>query len=475
MKANDIIQRGLAPVFLLLCLLLGGSSSGGAFANALLQLAGLVVILVVIGRGDVLALPKAAQTLLWIVVACAAYLLLTLIPIPANAWAALPHRDWVSHGFQLIGAPLPWLGVSLNPDGSLRTLLAFIPPLAMFLSTLAASAQGRRDAVIVLAGVAIISVLLGVAQIATGFQSRFYLYTITSRGGAVGFFANRNHLATLCLMTLPFMAALAAASSRGSPKAARVGQRVIAWGVLGFLTLGAGVVQSLAGWLLLPPTLLGCLLVYQHGRHARLVSRAAPVAAVVAVAAILVALFAPLSPSDLNYTFGEARPDQRRVIMATTIVAGSDYFPVGSGFGSFRRLYPQYENPRESTSTFVNHAHDDYLELFLEGGVVGLALLAAFLVWFVVQARDLWYLGTPGRRPLGRAATVSLCVLLGHSFVDYPFRTAAIAAVAAFACGLVAAAEELEPRQSRRRGRTRDSARAGASSFRVIDLGLNQQ
>jgi len=474
-KADRFPHRVLAPAFLLACLLLGGSSSGGAVANGLLQLIGLGVILVVLaGRGG-LVVTSAAWSVLAITGAAVAYLLVTLVPLPPSLWTMFPHREGVAHGFALLGVPAPMLGISLDRDGTIRALLSLVPPVAMFLSILAAPAAARRHAVMLLGIAAAVSVLLGVAQVATGFRSNLYLYAITSRGGAVGFFANRNHLATLCLMTLPWMAALAASARQGSSKATRVGQHVVALGMLTFLTLGAGVVQSLAGWLLLLPTLLGSWLIYQHRRNARLINRVAPILGLVLISAILLALFAPLSPTDLNRTLGETRPDQRHVMMATTAQAAWNYFPVGSGAGTFQRLYPQYEDPRQSTLAYVNHAHNDYLELVLEMGVVGLVLLAALLGWWAVQARRLWSAAAPNQ-PLGRAATVSLLILFAHSFVDYPVRTSAIAAVAALACGLMAAREDGQPYgASRRRGRTRGGLGGDMDRSRTIQLGVSRR
>jgi O-antigen ligase len=85
---------------------------------------------------------------------------------------------------------------------------------------------------------------------------------------------------------------------------------------------------------------------------------------------------------------------------------------------------------------YVNHAHNDYVELWLEGGLPALALAAAALVMVGWQLRK--YLRSPdeGRsdemhyRGLNLGAALSLLLIALHSIVDYPLRTLTIATYA---------------------------------------------
>src|SRR5260221_13286344 len=61
------VKSSVAPVYLLACLILGGSGQG-VWQNTLLQLAGLGIIAWAAGAGDD-SLPKSAQALLLILVA----------------------------------------------------------------------------------------------------------------------------------------------------------------------------------------------------------------------------------------------------------------------------------------------------------------------------------------------------------------------------------------------------------------------
>jgi O-antigen ligase len=100
-----------------------------------------------------------------------------------------------------------------------------------------------------------------------------------------------------------------------------------------------------------------------------------------------------------------------------------------------------FEKPTDLFAvTFANHAHNDLLELAMETGAPGLALLGFFLFWLVSRLRASW---TDRSRfahpdtPLIDAAGLIVVLLLIHELVDYPLRTSALACVFAFACALL--------------------------------------
>lgn len=439
MASTGLIDRALAPLFLTACILLGGATAGGAMANFFLQLLAIVLLLVLAWRHGTAIAPRPARPLLILAACAAAWLCFTLIPLPASLWHGLPGREEVAAGFGMIGSPLSALPTSLAPDDTIAALLALLPPLAMYLCLVAAPVQSRRDPVVVLIALTLASIVLGVMQQVSGYRSNLYIYDIVSRGGATGFFANRNHLATLCLMALPFVAALAAAPRAGAEP--QRGAAPVWLASLLFLVVGALLTQSLAGWLLLVPSLMGSLLVYRWRRREAPPRALLPLTLAAAAVAVAMALVVPF-PNAAD-RLGEARSGDRQESMRLTWDAAQDYLPLGSGFGSFTQVYPQYEPAARVSNTFVNHAHNDYLELLLEGGLPALALVAGFLFWWVRRARWVWTRANDAD-PLARAGSVAVAVLLAHSFVDYPARTAAIAAVVALACALMTTPAEAE-------------------------------
>jgi O-antigen ligase len=111
-------------------------------------------------------------------------------------------------------------------------------------------------------------------------------------------------------------------------------------------------------------------------------------------------------------------------------------FPVGTGLGTFAHVYALQDDPSAVDSSYVNHAHNDYLELILELGLPGLLLILAGLIWWGASAIGVWR--SPSSTTLAKAATIASAALLAHSLVDFPLRTAGLATLLAACFGLIA-------------------------------------
>lgn len=423
-------RSAIIAVYLLLCILLGGSSQG-VWMNLALQLLGIAVIAwaAIAGapaeeEGDRATAPYLLLGLGLVVV------LLQLIPMPASLWSDFPGRQDLARGYSLLGLPLPPLPVSEAPYLSVTTVFALIPAVAIFAAATLLRASPRWLAMAVVAGMAC-SILLGALQVANGPRSWPYLYDITN-AGAVGVFANRNHMGTLLLVSIPFGTALMV-STRAQGSGSRQGR--LALGIAGLVLVVVGIalngsVAALA--LALPVLLASAALVPAAVRWRRV---ALPIAAVALIGGVVIVGTNPI-PS-VATDLGAAESVQSRGQMwSTTETAIRDTFPLGTGLGTFEQVYRQYEQPGQITRSYVNHAHNDYLELALELGAAGIVLMVLFLAWWAIAAVRVWT--TPLSSAFGRAATIASAVILAHSIVDYPLRTAAISAVFAACIGLMA-------------------------------------
>jgi O-antigen ligase len=126
---------------------------------------------------------------------------------------------------------------------------------------------------------------------------------------------------------------------------------------------------------------------------------------------------------------------------------------LGWGLGTFPTVYPQFRS--FYSNFFVNEAHDDYLQLLVETGVLGFAIMTWFLIALYRNAlrklRD-W--------PNEINGTVTLVCLLGctgilvHSFVDFNLQVPANAALFYVLCVLAASPHAIESRQRIRRARS---------------------
>ena len=424
-------KSSVAPIYLFACLILGGSAQG-VWQNMLLQLAGLGIIAWSAAAAADEPLPQSARALVLILLAGLAVVTLQLVPLPPSLWA---HglRVRIADSYALLGQPVPWLPISLTPYSTLNSVLGVIPPVALFCAILRLGAfRASWLAAALLAG-AVAGIILGALQVTTpGAMSPWYLYRDTNRGVAVGFFANANHMADLLVAALPFVAALAAAGRSRNVQRYSALLAILA-GAAVVLVVGIVLNGSLAGYVLVMPAIAGSVLIVAPPSRGLRV----PVA-IVAGLALAAAIGALASTSIGSSRVGHdasSSVQSREDILRTTGKAIGDAIPLGSGLGSFVKVYRLYESPDRVTPEYVIHAHNDYAELTLELGLAGVVLMLAFLAWWAAAVGAAWRMGGGG--PYARAASIASAVMLVHSLVDFPLRTAAISAAFAMCLALL--------------------------------------
>lgn len=434
----DKFRSWAAPGFLVLCIMLGGASAprDGVLPNAILQVAALGLILFSLWTRKSAPYPEGARPLLaigglWLLLG-----LLYLVPLPYGFWTAIPGREEIARGFEMLGVGEAALPVSLAPERSVVALLGLLPPAALFLLALQMTHRERRRLAATAIGAAAVAAALGAAQVATGGQSPLRPYVITNPDMAVGFFANGNHQATLLLCALALTGFLLARAAT-KPRSGRRGTSALAApAMIGlFLLVAVATVGSLAGYGLLLLVGAGIALLYRRASAGKIGWTWGAAVGAVFVVTIALAFMGPYANQGLSDQLGEDRTS-RRVIAATTVDAIGPHLPLGSGLGTFPDLYRTYEDPYVPATHYVNHAHNDYLEIALETGLPGLLLLVAFLAWYALRTWRAWRNSQEGSN-LERAASLVILVVLVHSIVDYPVRTAAIGAVFGMACALL--------------------------------------
>jgi len=422
----------IAGGLLALALLLGGGGSPNPMAELWLQTLATFAALAWIWWARRGSAPIAADPAFWLLAAIPVLLpLLQLVPLPPALWSGLPGRAVTVDALGLIGHAESWRPLTLSPPETLAALLSLGPPLAVMLMAAALDPSGRRWLIAVVVALALASALVGAIQLAGGSAApRFYSQTHMT--GITGFQANRNAEADVLLIGLAGLGVLA-----GSWRAAK-GRVWWFAGLAALLGLAVIFTGSRTGIALLPAAMAAACLAWCSGPFA---PRLRPMAAAAGAGALLLALAALLvwSPA-LGWVaerFGRER-DARAELWADGWFATGQYWPLGSGMGTFEQSILAAERLEFVDASTPHRAHNDFLELALEAGIPGLAglLLAALLL--AMLALKAWR-----RRPGERAQTVfaigSLALLGLHSLVDYPLRSMSLACLAALAAGLLAA------------------------------------
>jgi O-antigen ligase len=104
-----------------------------------------------------------------------------------------------------------------------------------------------------------------------------------------------------------------------------------------------------------------------------------------------------------------------------TISMISDFPFFGTGFGTFPYSYYLYD--KEGGDRWTTHAHNDYLEIFSDGGFTG-GILLLYLIGMTMSSfyRMWWKRRRPDVKMLGLGITVSLFAVIIHSIFDFSLR-----------------------------------------------------
>jgi O-antigen ligase len=441
---------------LVLAMLLGGGSRDGLWSTAIVQLAALPLLAWALVRLRLAQLGRSTRWAIVILCAVVAVPLLQLIPLPPTVWSALPLRDVIADGYRAGDLALPWLPISLDPQATWRSLLTLLPAAACFLALLSLGARARRIMIALVLGVVFISVPLDLLQILGGRHSPLRFYEVTNIDRAVGFFANANHNAAALYFAIPFVAAWAAARQFARQHASLAGALILPL-LLVMIFIGLAIIYSRAGIALGFAASISSLAILW--RHARGGSRRR---------ILLIGLGANLAVVLVAFQFGfvelaqraenaDIMHDARVPVARITSQVALEQFPYGTGMGTFVPIY-QMHTPRTLLyDRYINHAHDDWLELWLTGGLPALSVALGFLVWFAAAAFRVWRFGMPDgsalNAALARAATISIALLMLHSIVDYPLRTPAISTLFAVACAILLPGARAESDAARKLGK----------------------
>ncbi len=118
-----------------------------------------------------------------------------------------------------------------------------------------------------------------------------------------------------------------------------------------------------------------------------------------------------------------------------TITMASDFPLFGTGFGTFRYSYYLYDH--EGGISWTTHAHNDYLEVFSDGGMAGGILFLSLLGMIMVSIYRMWWKRRhPEVKMLGLGVIVSLFAVLFHSVFDFSLRIPANAYIFVFVLAL---------------------------------------
>lgn len=413
--------------FVLLVLLLGilwiagGASQANVLGQAIVRGAawGALVIALLLGRRPSLRKTRVVAALL---LSAVVLVLVQLVPLPPVVWQTLPGRDLLANAAMVSGQEQPWRPLSVAPGATINAASSLIVPVVIFLLAAGLREKDRVWLPGVLLTIIVLSTIIGLLQFSgASFDNAL---TNASAGDVSGMFANRNHFALLLAMGCILAPVWAFQRTSRSLLRAAIAAGLVLLFALTILASGSRAGLAVGAVAIA----LGLFLVGKDIRHAL---RHAPrwvfpalVTTVVAVIAafVIVSVLAGRAEAINRIIALDPADDMRARGLPVALKMIAVYFPVGTGFGSFDPVFRMHEPFDFLNLSYFNHAHNDFVEIVLDGGILSLILLLVALGWWLMATIAAWRARKAnGLLPLAGSAMLFLILLASSS--DYPART----------------------------------------------------
>ncbi|WP_339760446.1 O-antigen ligase family protein [uncultured Hoeflea sp.] len=427
--------RYLLGAVIFCCMTLGGGTMRGQPADSLLLIAIITAATCTMVRLWSRPGFRPGQ-LLFVLLLCAG--IAQIIPVPASLVQAFRPQIFVP-GSSGLGGMDQWSTISLSASRTISALATALCAIYLFL----AMHKIGRDAAVSLIPFYLAGLLVNCLVVFLNYScgGGCNIVSLLGHDAASGLFENQNHLSALFCASIPLVAYVISSYRR----------RYCSILLMLFLLIALLAIGSEAGILLgLAVLVLALVPALWRTRTGTILA----VGLTLTVAVYGYGAFVRIGAEEGGATL------ERRDFVFTSLRAISANWRLGTGYGTFDLIYPHYEMLEDVYSAYVNHAHNDFLEIVLEGGVIGALLVLLYL------AVLLCHLLKQGDKPLQQLSFLSICVLLAHSTVDYPLRTMAILVPFAFFNALFFSRDNaLAPSWNDHQERAGNADRTGPAAF----------
>jgi O-Antigen ligase len=438
---NRSLSFWLLSIYIPIIFIFGGSSRDDVQSVVVLHplsVAMTAIALILIKRATVTENKIIITISTTLVIVVAAY----LVPLPHAHWSGFAGHQLIEEVERATVIGNVWRPLAINPIGGISTLFSIMVPVSVLLLALQTKKEERLDILMILIFLGMLSALIGLFQTIGDANGALYFYRLTNNGSAVGLFANRNHQAILLSIMFPMIAVFAVANNQ--PRFQRY-RSTIALSLGTFLVPMIFVTGSRAGLVAGILAIIFAMILYWRSAHRdslQLPKKAHKLQIIMisgaAFALGIVTIIASRAIALERLLMTGAGLEDRFSTWPSIIEMAWHYFPVGVGPNGFSVGYAASENPYLLDSTYLNRAHNDWIELFVTFGLLPTVLAVIATIAVALKFFEMLQ-GKYGRRDtqfLQLGLVVVMIVSLG-SVVDYPIRTPTIAAVTILALSWV--------------------------------------
>ena len=370
-----------------------------------------------------------------------AFLILTtsfyLIPLSIEQWSELPGRLRFFPAFEWLKDKSihTYISASLVPERTISSLVSLIALISLFIATAIQTNQMKKKLIILIIFIAAIQGIIGVIQFSTKLE-HWYFFEVTGHSNAVGTYLNRDHFSALMYMMLPITLALISNHfNQLSSGSSRNQYNIIQLFGLALLVIlfvcAALFTGSRAGITL---TILSMILaIFMFALPVGGWKNAGIVATIFLLsttAAMSIGIISALNRLIAINPFEDARWD----FFKQAIVGIKAFWPVGTGLGTFQEVYATMQPVTQGN--FINHVHNDYLELLFEMGAIGALILLMALIIYIKTWVSLRELQWTENKFIRVASGISIFLLLLHELLDFNLHTPANQIVFVVLCAI---------------------------------------
>jgi len=368
--------------------------------------------------------------------------LLQIIPLPAAVVRQISPTgyDWrqtlITSGL-VDQARLKWQTISLSPADSLSELVRYLAcgAFAFLLSRAVNTRKKARALTLVLIGAGVFQSLYGLSEHFSGSHRIFSWVNRYYSGSAFGTFVNRDHYSAFLEMVFPLSLGyfLARADYFSLPPGLSLKQKIAWFGqeklqksilfILPPLIIGVGLFFSRcrSGIIIFLLTFfLMVLLLSIAGISGRRKTERKLVNFVVFIVLAAVILIG-IQPILERFTSQSLIDENRLLYYKYTLGLIKDYPWLGSGLGTYVKAINRYLC--KDFYVIIGHAHNDYLEMAGEAGLVGggALILSGFLL-FGLGIKRYFKSSDSLTRGLSLGALMGVLALFFHSLTDFSLR-----------------------------------------------------
>lgn len=350
-----------------------------------------------------------------------------LLPLTTEVWKLLPGRlnyqpaiSWLANN-----ETNSTLSLSLIHNRTVSSLILLIALVSLFISTSLQSFSNKKKILSLILLIACIQGVWGAIQFSTNNPQWYPFNSGHSNINAIGTYLNRDHFVFLAYMTLPIAILMLGESYLSIRKNSNKNQYALIKTIglslaIIILICSAFFSRSRAGIsLTVLATIAATLILTRQSGSWRQLGIIAIIIASSLATAISTGILSTLNRFIILNPFEDGRWE----IFHYTLEGIKMFWPLGSGVGTFQEIYATIQPFTQKN--FINHVHNDYLELLFEMGVAGAIILTLALIIYIKS-----WLKASKEKNINIKTTrmiVGLSLLLSalHGLVDFNLHTPA--------------------------------------------------